>query len=224
MIEDGGPIPPGIPDDDELGGIMTRPAGPAVRHLDTRAALDYLESRADATGRRAVEEHLGRPCGACRDLVRELGWLVERMRLDRTPAVPDKLRARALAVFEPQPAPRRVGRATVGLASLLFDSWSHPLPAAAHRAVGELRRLRFALGANVLELESEIESSDARTLRGRLHAPDPSLHRVDVVVGSERLSTRPDAGGAFVFDRVPLGRAHLTITEPRDRYRIPPLE
>jgi hypothetical protein len=203
---------------------MRRPTGPGGRHLDARAVLDYLESRTDAASRRAVEEHLGRPCRACRDLLWKLGWLVERMRLDRTPPVPDRLRARALAVFETPPVPSAAGRVLVGLARLLFDSSTQPIPAAAHRAVGELRRLRFALGSDVLELESEIESSETRTVRGHLHASDPSLHRVEMVVGSERFSTRPDASGAFVFDRVPLGRARMTFTEARNRYRIPALE
>ena len=74
------------------------------------------------------------------------------------------------------------------------------------------------------ELESEIESPGTRTLRGRLHAPDSLIHRVEVVVGDERLATHPDAGGAFVFDRLPTGRAYLTVTGPQLRYRLPPVE
>ena len=200
---------------------LHRPTG---GHLTARTALDYLELKLDRDGRAAVEEHLGRPCGACRERVRELGWLVELMRLDRVPDPPPALRARALRVFEappPRPAP---ARATARPAVLIFDSWLQPLPAAARRAVGETRRLRFTLGTDVLELESEIESLEARALRGRLHAPDPSLHQVEVVVGGERFSTRPDAGGAFAFDRVPMGRARVTVIGPDDRYRISSLE
>jgi len=201
-----------------------KPTGHASRHLDTRTALDYLESRMDAASRQRVEQHLGGPCEVCHDLVRELGLLLERMRLDRVPDVTPEMLARSIGVFESPPATPGHRQAAAHFAILKFDSWSHPLPAAALRAVGEMRRLRFGLGPNVLELESEIESSNTRILRGRLQAPDPSLHRVEVEVGGERLSTRPDAAGSFAFERVPLGPALLTVTEAGNRYRLPPLE
>src|SRR2546428_4693600 len=82
-----------VPHDHEPGGITMKLTRPAGRHVDARAALDYLESRMDAAGRRDVEDHLGRPCCTCRELVRELGWLVDRMRLDRALEVPEALRA-----------------------------------------------------------------------------------------------------------------------------------
>ena len=201
-----------------------KPPRPRECHLETRTALDYLDSRLSAPGRRAVEEHLGSPCSACRELVRELGWLVGRMRLDRAAEVPEDLRARALAVFAPQrpfaPAPRGMAR----LARLVFDSLNHPVPAGALRAVGAMRRLRFALGPDHLEIESEVESSETRTLRGRLQAADPTLHRLEVSVGRERLLARPDADGAFVFEHMPRGPARLTVIGPRQRYRLPSLE
>ncbi len=197
---------------------------PLGRHLDSRAALDYLETRMNAVGRRSVEEHLGHPCSHCRELVLELGWLIERMRRDRAVEIPDALRARALTAFEVPPTSEAPQGTTESLARLLLDSWSQPLQAAARRAAGEMRRLRFALGADVLELESEMESPDNRILRGRLHAHDPLLHRVEIVVGSEHLSTRPDASGAFMLDRLPAGHIQLTVTGPRDRFRLPPLE
>ena len=193
-------------------------------HLDLRSALDYLESRMKAGERRAVEDHLGSPCAACRERLRELGQFVERMLLDRVPAVPRILHERALQVFEPVPARARRERLRASIASLLFDSWLQPLPAATRRAVGETRRLRYALGLNVLELELEAESPESRTLRGRLDALDPSLHTIEVALGGERLSVRPDAGGAFVLDRVPAGKPRITVTGPGQRYRIPPLK
>lgn len=203
---------------------MTKPPDPAGGHLGTREALDYLEARMDAAARSRAERHLGSPCKACHELVREFGWLVERLRLDLEPAVPDRVRARALAVFQPPPAVRESVGAAARLARLLFDSWTQPLPAGSHRSVGEMRRLRFALGGSVLELESEIESSETRMLRGRLRAPDPSLHRIVVAVGSERLSARPDPDGSFAFDRVPLGRTRVMVTAGHQSYRIPPIE
>lgn len=203
---------------------MSKPTRAASAHLGIRTALDYLESRVDAASRRRVEDHLGGPCDGCHELVRELGSLVERMRLDRVPEVSPELRARALEVFEPRATVEAPLRARARLPSLLFDSWSRPLPVGAYRSVGKTRRLRFALGSSVLELESEVESSQTRILRGRLQAADPSLHRVELEVGSERFSMRPDASGSFAFDRVPQGTAHLTVSEPGSRYRIPPLE
>jgi len=203
---------------------MRKTIDPARRHLDARTVLDYLESRMDAGGRRRMEAHLGIPCERCHALVRELGWLLGRMQQDRIPDVAPRARARAIGLFEPPAAPARFRETAVEVARLLFDSWTHPLPAGGHRAVGEVRRLRFALGTSVLELESEIESAGTRVLRGRLTAADPSLHRVEVRVGRERLSMRPDAAGSFAFDRVPLGPALITVSEPGFRYRIPTLE
>ena len=128
---------------------MRKPTGPVGRHLDARAALDYLESRMDAASRAQAEEHLGGPCEICHGLVRELGWLVERMRLDREPDVSPELLVRLFGVYKPPSAAVGATHATARLATLLFDSWTHPLPAGAHRAVGEMRRLRFALGSDV---------------------------------------------------------------------------
>jgi hypothetical protein len=197
-----------------------RPRG----HLDTESVLDYLDGRANAAQRRAVEDHLALPCSQCRDLVRELGLLVERMRLDRTPDVPEALQARALAVYQPRERPAAIGRAVTTLARLLFDSWSHPGPAMARRATGEVRRLRFALGRHALELEAEPGSVDSHLLRGRLEVTEPALHRVEIAVGAERLGAWPDTDGWFVFDHVPGGSVRITVAGPSGRYRLPPLK
>lgn len=194
------------------------------RHLNVRKVLDYLDSSMDAKGRQAVETHLGLPCKTCRSLVRELGLLIERMRLDRADEVPSSLHALALAVFEARPRRAPLSREGVGQVLLKFDSLALPPPLAAIRAVGNMRRVHYTLGSATLELESELESADTRSLRGRLEATDPELHRIEVSVGKERLTTRPDTEGAFVLDSIPLGRTRITVVGPRNRYRIPPIE
>ena len=72
------------------------------RHLDTSAALDFLEQRLNATDRARVEEHLGRPCSACRERVRSLGEILATMRSDRVGEVPSFLHDQAVAVFVPK--------------------------------------------------------------------------------------------------------------------------
>jgi hypothetical protein len=198
----------------------TRPPG---RHLDGRMALDYLEQLLPADARREVEDHLGLPCLACHERVRELGRLVERMRLDRSAAPPAELHARALTTFVPTVAPSPARRIVEQLAHLLFDSWAEPLPAIARRAVGEARRMRFALGTDAIELECEIESAGAVALRGRLEAEDPALYRIEVTSGDERMSVSPDARGAFALERVPRGSARLLVVGPVTQFRLPPL-
>jgi len=193
-------------------------------HLDTQKLLDYLDGQADTTSRREVEEHLGLPCPACRDLLHEFGALLERMRLDRIDEVPEELRARALAVFAPREAPTLPQRVAEMLARILFDSLSQPIPEAARRAVGEVRRLRLGLGEHSLELEFETESAETRSVRGRLDAPDPQLHRVELLIAAERLSGWADASGVFTFERVPRGPARITVVGPAGHYRLPPLE
>jgi hypothetical protein len=199
---------------------MTRPPG---RHLDGRIALDYLEHALSGEARREVEEHLALPCPVCHERVRELGRLIERMRLDRVPDPPAALRAIALAAFVPAATPSPARRVVEQLARLVFDSWSDPLPAAARRAVGEARRMRFALDGDALELECEVEAAGAVSLRGRLEAEDPALYRIEVTAGDERLSALPDDRGAFALDRVPRGVARVLVVGPAAQFRIPPV-
>ena len=198
----------------------TRPPG---RHLDGRTALDYLEQRLDAEGRREAEEHLGLPCAACHEQILALGHLLDRMRLDRVADPPAALRARALAAFVPVASPATARGFVETLARLLFDSWAEPLPAAVRRAVGDARRLRFALGEAALEIECEVEATEAVSLRGRLEVAEPALHRVEITAGQERLTALPDASGAFALDRVPRGLARVLVTGPAGQFRVPPI-
>lgn len=192
-------------------------------HLDTRTALDYLEERLPAGRREAVEAHLAGPCAECRERLREVGSILARMRADRAPEVPPELHRRAVAAFAPRAAESRLGRLAARVARLVFDSAAQPLPAVVRRSVGESRRLRFALGADLLELECEPESPGVLTLRGRVRAVEPALWRVEVAVGAERFSAWPDARGDFALARVPPGRARITVTGPGARFRVPPV-
>ncbi len=205
---------------------MKRAHGPESagrHHLDTRAALDYLEGRLPETRRRALEHHLGGPCPECRARLREIGMLLDRMRLDRVPEVPDALRRAALAAFPSRPALPRAARVASRIARLLFDSLTVPTPAAVRRAVGEARRLRFELGDRALELEAELVSSGTVALRGRLSGEDAALHAIEVVAGRDRFQAWPDADGAFGFDRLPAGPVRIAIAGPAGRYRLPAL-
>lgn len=201
--------------------MKSRPT--ADRHVEHRIALDYLDGTLDAPGRRGVEAHLGLPCAVCHERIRALGALVHRMRLDRVPPVPESLHARALGVFDPGARPSAVRQAAEHLARLLFDSWADPLPAAARRALGEARRLRFQLEGGTFELECETESQDLVTLRGRIEIEDAPLHRVEVLTGAESRVAWPDADGAFALDRVPAGEARVRIEGPAVCFTIPPL-
>jgi hypothetical protein len=193
------------------------------RHLDARLALDYLEALLPADRRREVEEHLGGPCPGCHDLVRDFGLLVERMRRDRTAEAPAWLHERALAAFRPPVLEPAVAGLVETLARLVFDSWASPLPAAARRAVGEARRLRFALDGHSFELEIEPESPGLLTLRGRLDAPDPMLCAIEISAEAERFIAMPDTNGTFLLERVPAGPLHVAISTPAGVFRLPPI-
>ncbi len=209
--------------------MKSRP--PTDRHLDVRAVLDYLDGRLAEPGRREVEEHLARPCAACRECVRELGALLHLMRHDRVPLVPEVLRERALAAFAPTVRPSRVAPLLEQLARLVFDSMAAPLPAhggAVRRsrlrhAVGEARRLGFALGEGRLELECEAEAAGLVSLRGRLLVEDAPLHRIEVAVGTESRAVWPDAEGAFAIEDLPTGEVRLAIAGPDALFRLPPI-
>lgn len=198
---------------------MTR-RPPEGRHLDAGTALDFLEDRLAATRRRQVEAHLGSPCPECRERLRALGNLVETMRSDRTPQVPADLHDRVLGLFTPAAGAVSPRDRIDALARLIFDSWTSPLPAATRRAVGEVRRLRFALGDDVLELERESEGRGIVSLRGWIRTAEPSMWTVRLVSGDERRSVQPDAQGTFSLERVPVGKIRLTLEGPGVRFRI----
>ncbi len=200
---------------------LSRAAG---RHLDARTALDYLEDLLPARRRRVVEEHLGSPCPDCHERVRVFGSLIETLRGDRTPEVPAELRERAVALFEPVAVRTSLRRRVEAAGQLLFDSWTTPLPAATRRSVGEVRRLRLALGEDTLEIECEPEGRGTLSVRGWLRAADPALWRVELAVRAERLVAHPDAHGGFALERVPSGRAKLTVTGPYARFRFDALD
>ncbi len=190
------------------------------RHLDAATTLDYLEERLSPARRRQVEEHLGGPCPKCRERLREFGMLIETMRSDRTPEVPAELRRSAASLFPQVAEGRPTRRPILGIARLLFDSWATPLPAAARHTVGEVRRLRFAAGDGVLEIECERMERGTWSVTGRLDVPDASVWTVELESLTERMSAHPDADGGFAFDRVPAGSLRLRIHGPGTRYQI----
>src|SRR5262245_52158767 len=105
------------------GGVSRR--GKRNAHLSVEHALDYPEGRLDAAAMQAVEEHLASPCGACHERVRDVSRLLEHMRMDRVPEVPDELRRRAIDLFEGSRRLTEGPSVIEKLARLLFDSAIH---------------------------------------------------------------------------------------------------
>ena len=194
------------------------------RHLDTSAALDFLEQRLDATQRRLVEDHLGRPCSSCRERVRSLGEVIATMREDRVGEVPRSLHQRAVALFVPTVQPSLVRGLIDAVAELLFDSSTQPLTAAVRRSVGEARRLRFKLGTHSLDMELEREGMSTISVRGRFVATDAHLWTITVEAGTERRMVRPDATGSFVIDGLPLAPITMQLRDADERFRLPTIE
>jgi hypothetical protein len=194
------------------------------RHLDVRTVLDYLDQKLDASGRRAADAHLGRPCAACRERVREVGALLEAMRSDRAGEVPAWLHARALDVFAGREQASAARRFVEVLAELVFDSLVSPLPAAVRRSVGEARRLRFQLGPDALDVELEPEGGATQLLRGRLEADDAALWTLEVTAGGECVTIRPGANGDVLATDLPAGPLHLRVEGPAGTFRLPPIE
>ena len=191
-------------------------------HLSSDRLLDLLEDRLAAGPRRAAEEHLGLPCTRCRERLRILGALVERMRGDRLSEVPAAFHQCALDVF-PRRSKTSEGAPSVATwLALAFDSLAQALPAATRRAVGEARRLRFVEAGAALEIECETESADQFLLRGRLEVDEPDLHRIEVTLGGERFETWADADGAFLFEGLPRGEVQIQVGGPSGWFRIPP--
>src|SRR5262245_37421900 len=112
-------------------------------HLDSRAVLDYLEDRLDASGRTRVESHLAGSCGRCRRLFHETARLLGAMRTDRVPVVPESLRSGVLGLFAINPPVATPEAPGWHIARVLFDSLVEPLPVPVRRAVGEARWLQI---------------------------------------------------------------------------------
>lgn len=193
----------------------------ARRHLDTRVLLDYLDGRLDERGRRRVEDHLGGPCAPCLERLREVARLQQTMREDRSVSPPANVRARALEALTTRPSLPTSGVQPWRVASVLFDSFTDPVPAVTRRAMGEGRWLKFALGEHTIEIEAEPETDDSWTLRGHLDLPEPALHHIEIEARGERLSTWPDASGRFAIERVPAGPWSIEVRGPDERYRLP---
>lgn len=193
-------------------------------HLSTEVLLDLLDDRLPGTRRQEAERHLGLPCADCRERLRALGAVIERMRSDRMEGVPEALRLRALAVFPGVAEPRPAASAAARLLALAFDSLTQPLPAATRRAVGEARRLRFSDAELVLELECETESSDQFTMRGRIENAGDEPWRIEVAAGDERSEQWTDGGGAFVFEGLPRGSVRVAVRGPSRRFETPDFE
>ena len=198
--------------------------GSRDRHLGTSQVLDFVEDRLGEAGKRKVEQHLGRPCPACRERVRSLSELLAIMRQDRVGPVPPALRQRALAQFavvgRPAPAPGLLE----SLAELLFDSAGQQLSAAARRSVGEARRMRFAVGAHSLELEIEREGSAMICLRGRFVTAEAQFWSIVVEVGTECRAVRPDTDGSFIVNGLPRARLTMQLIGFEERFRLPTIE
>jgi hypothetical protein len=198
--------------------------GGADRHFDAALALDFLERRLDGPARRRVEEHLGSPCGACRERIRSLGEMLATMREDRVGEVPASLHQRAVELFAPAAKPSPARGVMDAVARLLFDSATQPLSAAARRSVGSARRLRFQLGSHTMDVECEREGAATMSVRGRISAPDAHLWVVVVEAGAERRSTHPDATGSFVLDTLPHTPIAMRLRSADARYSVPMLE
>jgi hypothetical protein len=194
------------------------------RHLQTNQVLDFLEERLGEAGKRGVEQHLGRPCTACRERVRSLGELLAIMRRDRVGPVPPALRQRALALFAPVERSARARGLVDAVAELLFDSSDQPLTVAARRSVGEARRMRFRLGLHSLELEMEREGGSTICIRGRFTTTDAHLWSIVVDVGTEHRVVRPDADGSFIFSGLPLTRLTVRLVGFEERFWLPTIE
>src|SRR5262249_32564692 len=91
-------------------------------HLSSERLLDLLEDRLAAPPGRAAEEHLGLPCSRCRERLRILGALLERMRGDRLSEVPEAFHRRALEVFPGRVAPETRASSIPVWLGLAFDS------------------------------------------------------------------------------------------------------
>ena len=194
------------------------------RHLDTRAALDFLEHRLEARERSRVEEHLGRPCDTCRERLRVLGELLTTMRDDRAGEVPRFLHERAIGAFAPAGTPSPARTFVDAIAELLFDSAVEPLTTAARRTVGPTRRLRFSLGDQSVEFELEHEGQSMMNVHGQLHAADTRLWSVEAEAGGERRSVHPDADGGFTLNGLPRESLTLRLRGEAERFRLPTIE
>jgi hypothetical protein len=190
-------------------------------HLQTRTVLDYLEGRLDAAQARRLEEHLAGPCRECRERVAAAARLVDLMRSDRSMEPDPSLRGRALDVFAEHVRPDDARGWIERAAALLFDSVAAPAPVLARRAVGDVRRLRYALGTDELEIEIEPVAEGLFALRGQLVAPDPPACRVHGTAGGEAFEARVDADGLFAAESLPGGAWTLTVETPEAAYRLP---
>ena len=130
-----------------------------MKHLTTAELADHLEGRASSQDGRRVVEHLAR-CPECNTARERLEQMMGAMRADRSPEPPAHVLARAVALYDREPARSapELGRWLAGLRQVLgrvvFDSLADPAVAGA-RGAGIARRLRFEAQGCELDLAVE---------------------------------------------------------------------
>ena len=193
-------------------------------HLSSEAIVDLLEDRLSASRRAAAEEHLGLPCTACREKLREMGALLGKLSAGDLEAVPADLTRAAIGLFPAAPAEVASDLRPQPGWRLVFDSLAQPLAAATMRTVGEAHRLRFESDGAGIEIEAEPESAEQSLVRGRLEVASPELHRVIAMVGGERFEQWADSAGHFAFEGLPRGVTQLAIEGPDRTFDTPAFE
>lgn len=196
-------------------------------HVRLRWLADRRDGRLSPRRREAVESHLASGCAPCARAAVRLDRAVGALREGALAAPPAALVRRASRLFAAQRWSRALSAPVELLARLVFDQRVEVVPAL-RSAVGESRRMLWAVGEHELDLAISEGSGDTELDGQFLPAEDDGISSVAGEVTAWRdgraVATTPlDADGRFRFARLSGGVYALLGTVGGRSFRVMPL-
>jgi hypothetical protein len=171
-----------------------------------------------------VENHLG-SCTECRGLMQEFQALITRLREDSTFEPPATAVQWGINLFQPVMQPESRGTIRKIIASLVFDTYDHPVLAGVRGVGVPPRQLLFRAGDVDVDVKIEsMETNNRITLVGQVLSSNTKFFDDTPVKleshGIIRYSTRTNVVGEFSFDEVPKDTYHLSVDLPEGQITL----
>lgn len=195
-----------------------------MRHVNTEKLMEYMDGRASAEGKVAVEKHLSE-CSECVELKQDIQGLVLQLQSDAAFEPPAELVQWGVSLFQPMLQPSTGGKLRKMIAALVFDTFDQPLLAGVRRVGAPPRQLLFRAGDVDVDVKIEsMEANDRITLVGQVLSTTAKFFDNTPVKleshGIVRYRTITNLVGEFSFDEVPKDTYHLSVDLPEGQITL----
>lgn len=195
-----------------------------MRHVNTEKLMEYMDGRASAENKVAVESHLSE-CSECVELKQEVQGLVLQLQADASFEPPAELVQWGVSLFQPMLQPSTGGKLRKMIAALVFDTFDQPMLAGVRRVGAPPRQLLFRAGDVDVDVKIEsMEANDRITLVGQVLSTTAKFFDNTPVKleshGIVRYRTITNLVGEFSFDEVPKDTYHLSVDLPEGQITL----